>query len=417
MLVTLRILLAAISIPAIIVTLCILLIVEEQAQLQNQWVLTANDITRAKEILNNSNFKQTGTKTLDLTEKDLNIALNYLLNGYIHSAAQIQLRDNRMDFLISIRLPSNHYGSYVNLKFTLAQQNRYPIIQSLSIGNLIIADELASLIIEKIIKYTQLKQYYVLFMRHIQHINIAYESFHITYRLTDESYHHARQLLTHGVENHVLLLYHRKLQETVDNHNKNWRLSLSDLFKALFKLAYERSSMDTAIAENRIVIFIINAYVNRQSINNYLPDSMASPVQPYPVYLYQRTDMAKHFVGSALLTSSGSGYLAHFLGLEKELQDSKQGSGFSFVDLAADRAGMYFGEIATSSPENARILQKAMSEIADYRAFMPEVRDLPENMQRSEFEAKYGSIYSRQYQQILQLVDQRISVCSVYQDI
>ena len=416
MLVSLRIFLVIVAAPAILIALILLSCIEMQPILQNKWVLTTQDITRAKEILNSSNLKQTGFKTLNLTEKDLNIALNYLLNNYLASSSLIKLGKHGVNFTISIDLPSNHFGKFVNLRFTLVKHNSLPIIRSLSIGDLTIADEYANLLIENIIKHSALKKYYVLFNRHINHIKVTEQQLQITYHLSADSYHQARQLFTSGVDNHVLILYHRKLQETISQHNKNWRLSLSDLFKSMFKLAYQRSTMDNAIEENRMVIYILNAYVNRQSIKDYLPDYITNSAKLHPVYIYQRTDMAKHFMGSALLTSSGSGYLANFLGLEKELQDLQQGSGFSFIDLAADRAGMYFGELATATPESARIMQKAMSEIVDYTAFMPEVRDLPENMHAAEFKLKYHSIYSHEYQKILEQIDQRIAACSIYRE-
>jgi uncharacterized protein YfiM (DUF2279 family) len=416
MLVVLRLLLVLIAAPALLIALVIFSCVENQPVLNKQWVLEQQDIARAKEILNNSNLKITGIKSLDLTEKDLNIALNYLLNNYLASSSEIELSKGEVNFIISLQLPANHFGSFINIGFTLIKQNHFPAIKSLSLGKLSIADEFASLLIENIIKHTKLKKYYVLFSRHINHIDVTDKQLHITYQLTTKTYQQARQLLTRGIDNHALVLYHRKLQKIISQHDKSLRLSLSDLLQPLFQFAYRRSTMDNAIEENRVVILILSAYVNRHTIEDYLPDYLTPSAKQIPVYLYQRTDMAKHFMGSAVLTSSGNGTLAHFLGLEKELQDLQQGSGFSFVDLAADRAGMYFGELATSSPESARIMQKAMSEITDYQAFMPEVRDLPENMHTAEFKLKYSSIYSQQYQKLLEQIDTRILACAIYRE-
>jgi hypothetical protein len=56
---------------------------------------------------------------------------------------------------------------------------------------------------------------------------------------------------------------------------------------------------------------------------------------------------------------------------------AKKGSGFSFIDLAADRAGIYFGKQATASPEKALKIQEKMANVENYQAFMPDITDLP----------------------------------------
>ncbi len=55
-----------------------------------------------------------------------------------------------------------------------------------------------------------------------------------------------------------------------------------------------------------------------------------------------------------------------------------------------------------------------MSQIKDYTAFMPDVRDLPENLNEQTFKQQYGSIYSAEYQNMLKEIDQRISRLIIY---
>ena len=193
-------------------------------------------------------------------------------------------------------------------------------------------------------------------------------------------------------------------------------MSLAELLQPLFKLAYHRSTFANAIAENRAVLIAISTYVNKNEIQAFLPIDISPTTQKqYPASLYRRTDMAKHFIASAVLAATGAGTLAQIIGQEKELIDAKQGSGFSFIDLAGDRAGLRFGRTAVESEEQARKLQKRMSSIKDYTAFMPEVRDLPENMNDTVFKEKYKSTYSSKYQRMLKRIDLRISELAIYQ--
>ncbi len=60
--------------------------------------------------------------------------------------------------------------------------------------------------------------------------------------------------------------------------------------------------------------------------------------------IHGRNDTAKHFFVSALLTAATTAQEAEQLGVAKEVLDAQGGSGFSFADLAADRAGIRFAE-------------------------------------------------------------------------
>ncbi len=70
--------------------------------------------------------------------------------------------------------------------------------------------------------------------------------------------------------------------------------------------------------------------------------------------LHGRHDLPRHFMGSAAIAVSGGGALSQAIGLFKEIDDSRGGSGFSFVDLLADRVGTRFGSLAVASRASAR---------------------------------------------------------------
>jgi len=186
--------------------------------------------------------------------------------------------------------------------------------------------------------------------------------------------------------------------------------------KPLFILAYQRSNLDSAIDENKMAIITINNYVNRKETKRYLslPIATLNTEIRYPTYLYKRIDLAQHFIGSAAITSSMNNQVSKAVGEEKELSDAQGGSGFSFVDLAADKAGTRFGEMATSSADSARKLQKKMSEIKDYTDFMPDPSDLPEHMDDTEFKLRFESLDSSAYQELSKMIDGRILASPIY---
>ena len=201
-----------------------------------------------------------------------------------------------------------------------------------------------------------------------------------------------------------------------DNEHVIYLANDLELLKPIFELAYQRSTLENAIEENKIAIMTVNEYVNNKETKKFLssPTSKPTPKKYYSTFLFKRIDLAQHFIGSAAITASVNGQVAKVVGEEKELSDAKGGSGFSFIDLAADKAGTRFGEMATSSPENARKIQKAMSEIKDYSDFMPDPRDLPEHMNEAEFKQRYQSVDSPAYQELSKQIDARIAAAPIY---
>lgn len=416
MLTSLRIFFFYLTTPIVLLGLLLFFALDNRplVKLTSHNQLTQQDIQRARHILNSTKPSQHNLTTLSLTEKDLNIALNYLLNRNIKSSSYIHLDDDLVNFNISLLIPGNHFfGHFLNFRFKLIKNEGYPSISALIIGKIKIADEFAGLIIENIIKHSPLQQYYILATQHIRNIQINAHQINITYHSDGPP---TTEIFAQTVTNPALVIYQQKIVDIVNEHDSRWRLSIADLMQPLFKLAYQRSTPETAIDENRSVIFALSSYINKKDIQAYLPlNLITDPVKQHPAFMYQRIDMSKHFIASAALTATGVGVIAQMLGQEKELRDAQSGSGFSFIDLAGDRAGMYFGQYATSSAKNARQLQLKMSQITSYRAFMPDVTDLPENMNEQQFKSRFGSVYSQAYQNMLKVIDKRVSRANIYQ--
>ncbi|MDO8843049.1 MAG: hypothetical protein Q7U98_02150 [Methylicorpusculum sp.] len=402
--------------PPVLLALALFFAVEQQPAIKTDWEPTAEDIERAKTIFEGNPIRD-NLKTMDLNARDINIALNYLLNNYLPSSSNVTLDNNSIHFSIALKLPKNSFGRYLNLQFSLAKQNGSSHINDIRIGNLQLDDHVAEFLLEKTIKYANLKQHYIFLTEQIIDLDISAEKLTLTY-LTDPMFaKNTADLLNQAQDRQAMIFYQQKLTDIINQHDPEWRLSIAELIQPLFAIAHRRSSLKTAIKENRIVIFTINSYVNKDEVLPYLPDNVtAKPRHSFPVFLYKRIDMAKHFIASAMLTSTGGGHLANMIGLEKELSDSVSGSGFSFIDIAGDRAGMRFGKMATASPESARKLQLKMAAIKDYTAFMPDVLDLPEGLDNKQFKRRFANVYSSEYQNMLKEIDRRIEQLPLYQD-
>jgi len=393
--------------------------VGDKPELAVGWSPTRDDLVRAKKILHEgSKTKPDEIGIIELTEADLNLAGNYLLNRYRKSAADLDFKNDELRFKVTMTLPENSLGKYLNISFRLGNVtgNDLPVITKFKAGKLLLPAKLAAFVIDAIIQHSSLNEYFILATRPLKAVKIDAEKLTITYYPNKDTLIQARNFLTHTGDNSTLNIYQQKLADIVAKHNPEWRLSLADLLRPLFELAYQRSTLETAIDENRVVISAINDYVNKQETKKLLSTPESTPVtgQQYAAFLYKRIDLAQHFIGSAALTASVNKQAAQIAGEEKELSDAHGGSGFSFIDLAADKAGTRFGEMATASPENARKMQKAMSGIKDYSDFMPDPRDLPEHMNEVDFKQRFESVNSPVYQEISKQIDARISATPIY---
>jgi hypothetical protein len=193
--------------------------------------------------------------------------------------------------------------------------------------------------------------------------------------------------------------------------------SLAELVRPIMQLAMARSTAGSAEAENRSAILAIAFYVNGRSLAILVPEAREWPqAERRGLRLGGRNDLAQHFTISAAVSSSAGAALADFIGLYKEFDDARRGSGFSFADLAADRAGTVFGQVATATLESARRLQiRVGTGLAD-TDMMPDVAGLPEGVSSEEFTRLYRGAGAPAYGKIVEDIERRIAALSLFQN-
>ncbi|WP_185965048.1 hypothetical protein [Glacieibacterium frigidum] len=126
---------------------------------------------------------------------------------------------------------------------------------------------------------------------------------------------------------------------------------------------------------------------------------------PPGLTLAGRADLAKHWSLSAALGATVGNDVTGAMGKWKELSDSLPGgSGFSFVDLAADRAGLRIGR-AAGRPAQAEAIRKALAGASDAALLPLAVTGLREGMTNDEFVAAYGSLDTRDFDGAVRRID------------
>ncbi len=214
--------------------------------------------------------------------------------------------------------------------------------------------------------------------------------------------------------------YLQKIGEIAAAQAKRDEVSFAAFVGPLFQLARNRSTGVDPLPENRALIFALATYFGDERFERILGDirpvALKAPqISPARVRLEGRQDWVQHFTISAALFLAGGSSIANAIGEAKEIKDADGPSGFSFTDIAADRAGVRFAQRATDSVDHARLLQRLLAKDAVRESdFFPKVGDLPEGLSQSQFNSRYTDVGSPAYTTMIDQIDLRIAAIPLY---
>jgi hypothetical protein len=196
---------------------------------------------------------------------------------------------------------------------------------------------------------------------------------------------------------------------------------LASCLEAAFRLARDRSREGGAVEQNKAAVFALGILMGHPRLRYFVGPfgDSRSIWRAYralrPATLRGRKDWAQHFLVSAGLSVSSTETLSDAAGLLKEELDAGEGgSGFSFSDLLADRAGTTFGAVATRDEASARKVQERISAGFVVDDFFPEAADLPEELTDLDLKSQYGGVGGPRYRLLTEDIERRIAACATY---
>jgi len=360
-------------------------------------------------------LKPGDVRKVSFTQQDLDLALNYLAHRYGRGSARLRLQPGGAQAEITAELPQNPVGAYLNIDAELAQTRALPTVEHLRIGNLTIPGGAADWLLGQAVKALGDSEDYRVFTDVIKNVNVADGQLNVTYEWQKDLPAKLSNILIPAEEQQRLRAYQQRLAEVSRALPPKSRVSLAELMQPLFKLAIERSAQGDAVAENRAVIIVLVFYVEGRDLAKIIPQAKDWPKPAAShVKLLARDDFPKHFLISAALSANAGGPLSDAVGLFKEVDDSRGGSGFSFNDIAADRAGVRLGEKAAASQASARKLQQSLGGPRLVESdFMPSVEGLPEFMPEAEFKSRFGGIGAPTYNKMMQDIEHRVAALPI----
>jgi hypothetical protein len=348
---------------------------------------------------------------INATPRELELLVGHAA-AVIGGAAELSLTRGQMRLQASLPLPWRPPGGWLNLDVTLGDGATLPEIRALSVGDLHLpgwlARALAGLMLARLdpggadapplrelLKGVQLRP---------ERVQLVYE-----WRADVRQRLFARVMPPE--QQARLQAYHGRLVEALQATRSRARAAA--LLQPMFALAQARAAQGhDAAEENRAALLTLALYATGRPLARSMPQARAWPRLPWrPVVLRDRIDFAQHFLVSAAIAARAGGPLADVLGLAKEVSDAHDGSGFSFNDMAVNRAGVRLGEAAV---DDARATQARLAAGLRDADLVPDVSDLPEFLPEAVFVARFGGIGAPAYERMLADIEQRVDALPLW---
>lgn len=389
--------------------------------LQRSAELTPRHVERALQILAKHDPRRAqggALRSVDITAEEADLAANYLANRYLGGSARVELEPRRLTLRASLQVPRSPFGRFVNVRAVMRETAALPVLEALTLGRLPVPAWLADFAFARALEALGGSDQYRFVADTIRGVRMSATRLSVTYEWRADLPERLRRVALPPEEQARIRIYHSHLVEVVGAAGMPREVPLPRLLVPLARLANDRAERGEggeAQAESRALIAVLAFYVTGQPLSMIVPDAGKWPrAMRRTVTLGRRHDLAQHFALSAALAAYAGSPLADAIGVYKEIRDARGGSGFSFNDIAADRAGTVFGELATRSADSARVLQQRVAAGVGERDMMPDVADLPDFMPEAEFGRRFGGIGAPAYEDMMGEIERRIAACALF---
>lgn len=402
---------------------------DEHPLVMQPQALQPQQLARVSQLIQQNNPQRLRSGELaktTLSQRDLNLSLSYLTQKLPvpllrNLASHLKLFDNSAYFQLSLSVPGPLLNGYLNLSGSFdvtdtADGQQYGL-SDLRLGKISLPEWLSQAITHQL--HRQLQQQlpeYALLRQSLQRIEIEPQQLSLHYVVSRQVSDRMKTQLSARVVSaefkQALLAQSIQLQTRLSKPAA--RLRLESVLQPMFALAAQRSQHADPVVENHAVFVALAAYMLNRNISSLLGESAVAPVHAENITVLGRHDLSKHLIISAAITSLADSKLAELIGLDKEMVDSVDGSGFSFADLAADYAGIRLAEAATESHADAMRVQQILARPHSASLYMPEIKSLPSAMTDTEFAQRYQHTQSDRYQQTLARINIAIDQLALY---
>jgi hypothetical protein len=407
--------LAAIGLLALAPLAALLLALERAPRVERPVVITPDQVERAKRIVDTHRYRVRPGMigVVNVLPDDADAAANYLARRFAQGSAGVTLGEGKVDLQLSVPVLGHPPAAFLNIGATLVQTLGLPRLESLRVGRLPVPTALVDRFAPTLLRWLGRDAEVRMALDALQQVRMSTTRLTVVYRWQGGNPFRAGSSVFAAADRERLLRQ-QTLLATASRRDGSAPATLSGVLQPQLQLAAERSAGGDAVAENRAAILVTTLHVLGVPLHQVLPEAAGWP-RPVgrSVTLDGRDDLAKHFMLSAAIAAYADTALADAIGLYKEIEDARSGSGFSFNDLAADRAGTTFGEKAVAGVAPAGQLQHRVAAGVQDTDLMPPWRDLPESLPEPVFRQRFGGVDAPAYRAMMQEIEQRVAALRV----
>jgi len=386
-----RALLALVALALAAVVLVLAAAVQSEPAVAMGEAITHQDVARVLNLLrwHDPRRTQPGRPAMArLAERDLEVLLAHGAQRWLRAATRVSLLRGGATVQVSAHLPANPFGRWLNVELHLADTGGLPVIDSCQVGRLPVPTALAEALLAWLAERAGLADQVRVAADVVHQVRFLPQQVVVRYAWRSDS-------------------TSRVLAALTEREKPAWDVSLVRLLGPMFDLARQRTAAGgDAAAENRAALLVLTLFANGRGMDALVPAARQWPrPRRMRVMLGGREDLPLHFLVSAALAAEGSGPLSQAIGLYKEVTDSRGGSGFSFSDVAANRAGTRFGQNLVGDAARVQALLAPGPRETD---LVPLLADLPDFMPEADFVRRFGGVGAPAYEAQLAEIDRRL---------
>ena len=419
------------ALPAACAVGLLSLMLQAEPAVASQPELAAPDVQRALQLMSAHDPRRSmpgQVQVLSMSARELELVLNHGGQRWAIGAARVTVLQGRAALQLSLHterwLPAwvsavSPFGRWINAELRVAQTAGMPALDALTVGRLPVPLWLAQPLALRVLAHAGLADELPLLAEVVQRVHFTPGRLQLVYAWQSGMGERMLGAMLPAQDKQRMLIYADGLASVLARQGPTWQMSFAGLLGPMFELAQQRSALGgDAALENRAAIVVLAMYLNGRDLKAVLPHSAAPLLRPMRVVLGGRDDWPLHFIVSATLATESSGPLSYAVGVFKEVADARGGSGFSFNDVAANRAGTRFGELAARQPDRLHAALRALTtgrpgQRLEESDFMPRAEDLPEFMAEPEFLRRFGGVGAPAYQLQMAEIERRVAALPV----
>lgn len=368
------------------------------------------------------------TILISASEMEMNSIMAFMSRGINRLSGCVKVTTDGINIAFSLRLPHNLIGDYLNLRARIGPSEDGFHITQASLGRVSIPGWMVFYMTRFLLNWILGDRGGTVALASVKSVTIEEKSVFIQIRpipylkervaRIKERFKSIRDRVALLGDPGTVRIYYAKLLEIDKSFPTKEPVSLAQFIRPLFQLALERAG-DPA-DENQAAVLALGMFLGSEHFGSFIGPVKTKKMKKQPrrirrVVLGNREDLRLHFLISAGLKIISDRGITHAVGEFKELMDAERGgSKFSFVDLAADRTGVRFAEVATDRSGGAKRIQWTLSRETREETFFPNVQELPEGLSQAEIEHFFGNVESDIYLALVRAIDQCIARLPAY---